>query len=143
MTDNCQVDFYVLGSSGKSPGRLACRLALMAWEQGNRIAVLTENTADAKQLDELMWESPAERFLPHSTDFMDQSAPVRIGTAETDLPVDCEVLINLTAAAVPEPSRFRRLLEIVPATESERTASREKFRAYRNLGLRPVSHTIG
>jgi DNA polymerase-3 subunit chi len=143
MTDNCQVDFYVLGGSGKSPERLACRLALMAWEQGNRIAVLTENKADAKQLDELMWESPADRFLPHSTDFMDQSAPVRIGTAEAGLPVDCEVLINLTATPVPEPSRFRRLLEIVPATESERTASREKFRTYRNLGLSPVSHTIG
>lgn len=143
MADRCQVDFYVLGDSGKSAEQLACRLALMAWEQGHRIAVLTGNAAEARKLDELMWESPANRFLPHTLEFSDQTAPVRIGTADAEIPGDCEVLINLTTMAVPEPSRFKRLLEIVPRSESERTASRQKFRSYRDQGLRPASHTIG
>ncbi len=44
MTDSCQVDFYVLDEGALSAEQLACRLALMAWEQGHRITVLTEST---------------------------------------------------------------------------------------------------
>ena len=142
MSAVCQVDFYVLGNE-KSAELFACRLAMMAWEHGHRIAVLTENANEAQQLDELMWQHPAGRFLPHSTDFMNESAPVIIGTADAEIPADCEALINLTSKAISRPDRFKRLLEIVPASESERTASRQKFRSYREQGLRPASHTIG
>jgi len=143
MTDTCQVDFYVLAGPSQKAGHLACRLAMMAWEQGHRIFVLAENTNGARQLDELMWESPAGRFLPHSADTLDQSAPVRIGLADDEIPADCEVVINLTAMPVPRPERFKRLLEIVPGNDSERTASRHKFRSYREQGLQPASHSIG
>jgi DNA polymerase-3 subunit chi len=90
-----------------------------------------------------MWEHPAGRFLPHSRDRENRSTPVRIGTADTAIPTDCEVLINLSATAIAEPERFKRLLEIVPGNESERIASRKKFRIYRDQGLQPASHTIG
>jgi DNA polymerase-3 subunit chi len=143
MNDPCQVDFYVLGNRSQTAEHLACRLAMMAWEQGYRIAVLTENADGARRLDELMWKHPAGRFLPHSRDLDNQSAPVRIGTADTVIPTDCEVLINLSTTAISEPERFKRLLEIVPGNEPERIASRQKFRAYRDQGLRPASHEIG
>jgi DNA polymerase-3 subunit chi len=142
MSAACQVDFYVLGNE-QSAEHFACRLAMMAWEHGHRIAVLTENADEVRRLDELMWQHPAGRFLPHSADFINQSAPVRIGTVDAEIPEDCEALINLTGKAIPRPDRFKRLLEIVPASESERTASRHKFRSYRDQGLRPASHTIG
>ncbi len=143
MTGNCQVDFYVLSNPAQTAGHLACRLALMAWEQGNRITVLTESSAELEQLDALMWNFPAGRFLPHSTDLTDSTAPVRITTPGVDIPGDCEVVINLSTSAIPEPGRFKRLLEIVPRKETDRTASRHKFRIYHDLGLQPVSHTIG
>ena len=54
-----------------------------------------------------------------------------------------DVIINLENRAVPEPGRFRRLLELVPAGDAERKASRLKFRAYREIGLQPVSHEMG
>ena len=44
--------------------------------------------------------------------------------------------------AVPEPSRYQRLCEIVPAEPQQRTASRAKFKSYRDQGLSPESHTI-
>jgi len=143
MNDPCQVDFYVLGNRSQTAEQLACRLAMMAWEQGYRIAVLTETADGARRLDELMWEHPAGRFLPHSRNLESQSAPVRIGTADTAIPADCDALINLSTTAIPEPERFKRLLEIVPGNEPERIASRQKFRSYRDRGLQPVSHTIG
>ena len=78
MSDTCQVDFYVLSRDSQTAERLACRLALMAWEQGKQIAVLTENADEVQKLDALMWDYPPGRFLPHSTNFSDPSAPVRI-----------------------------------------------------------------
>jgi len=33
-------------------------------------------------------------------------------------------------------------LELVPSDERQRTSSRDKFRAYRQLGLNPESHQI-
>jgi DNA polymerase-3 subunit chi len=142
MTNSCQVDFYVLENEARSPDQLACRLAMMAWEQGHRIAVLTESAQDAARLDKLMWEFPANRFLPHALAGADSKAPVTIGTQEL-LQTDVgDVVINLTRNAVTETGRFSRLLEIVPASAHERAASRIKFREYRDRGLEPVSHPI-
>lgn len=142
MPEICQIDFYVLEDESLAPELLVCRLALMAWEQGNRIVVLVENQAQAKQLDELMWEKPQGRFLPHDVMPQPGFAPVKIGTVLELEDEGAEVIINLTREAVPAPERFRRLLELVPSNDSQRKASREKFRAYRKLGLKPESHTI-
>ena len=142
MADSCQVDFYVLDEGALSAEQLACRLALMAWEQGHPIVVVTETAELAGKLDELMWNYPAGRFLPHSSDPGAKRAPVIIGPSDMQIPGDSEVLINLTATAINDPERFKRLLEIVPASSSQRTASRIKFRSYRDQGLNPASHTI-
>ena len=40
MTAACQIDFYVLQDRTASTESLACQLALMAWEHGNRVMVL-------------------------------------------------------------------------------------------------------
>jgi DNA polymerase-3 subunit chi len=143
MAGGCQVDFYVLDEGALSAEQLACRLALMAWEQGHQIAVITETADFAARLNDLMWEYPAGRFLPHSAGPGDTRAPVIIGNSDMTIPADSEVIINLTAAPISGPDRFKRLLEIVPGSPSQRTASRQKFRAYRDQGLDPVSHPIG
>lgn len=143
MTGSCQVDFYVLEEGAFSAEQLACYLALMAWEQGHHIAVLTETTDLANKLDELMWNYPAGRFLPHSAEPGDTRAPVIIGQSDMPIPGDSEVIINLTTTAISESDRFKRLLEIVPGDPVQRTASRHKFRSYREQGLNPASHSIG
>jgi DNA polymerase-3 subunit chi len=142
MADPCQVDFYVLADPALSPGRLACRLSVMAWEQGHRVAVLADGEQDARDLDELMWDYPPGRFLPHALGSGDAAAPVRIVLAPDELGGEHDVVINLAGAAVPGPGRFRRLLEIVPADAGRKAASRDKFRQYREWGLTPASHNI-
>lgn len=142
MSENCQVDFYVLANAGQSAERLACQLAMMAWEQGHRVAVLTEDEHAARALDETMWDYPAGRFLPHATNASDDETPVSIDTNLADIEQGRSVLINLSDSPVDAPGRFKRLLEIVPAAEQKRLASREKFRAYRKLGLDPASHKM-
>jgi DNA polymerase-3 subunit chi len=116
---------------------------MMAWEQGHRVSVRTQTEPEARALDELMWDSPAGRFLPHGTGQAGENSPVCIADSGEDIPDGRDVIINLASTAVPEPARFRRLLEIVPPQADQRTASREKFRQYRDQGLEPAHHAIG
>ena len=138
----CQVDFYLLGASSSGADKLACRLALMAWERKQKIFIITATESSGKQLGELMWQYPEGRFLPHAgVNYQDSGkAPVNIGTLSGLNPTD--VVINLCPEAVPQPERFSRVLEIVPYAENERQASRVKYKTYRNLGLLPQTHEI-
>ena len=141
-SESCQVDFYLLGESSQGASRLACRLALMAWERKQKIFIITATDSSGEQLLELMWQFPEGRFLSHAGACEQDSgkAPVNIGTLSGLNPTD--VVINLCPEAVPQPERFSRVLEIVPYAESERQASRVKYKTYRNLGLQPQTHEI-
>ncbi len=139
MSERCQVDFYLLGSPALEAERLACRLALMAWERGHRISIVSRDEAQSRHLDQLMWQTPEGRFLPHEPG--DQHpAPVRLLLSAPD--ADADVVINLTDAPMPLPLAWNRLLEIVPHRPADREASRVKFRHYRDGGLDPKAHDI-
>ena len=141
-SEPCQVDFYLLGEAAPEAGKLACRLALMAWERKQKIFIIVATERSGEQLDELMWQYPEGRFLPHARagDKDSGKVPVHIGMLPDLNPTD--VVINLCPEAVPQPERFSRLLEIVPFDNNERQASRVKYKTYRNLGLNPQTHEM-
>lgn len=138
----CQVDFYVLTEAATDPNKVACSLTLTMLERNQRVFITTANETAGKQLDELMWQHPEGRFLPHAlTGSKDaDKAMVNIGMLSALNPVD--VVINLCPEAVPQPERFSRILEIVPYANEERKASRVKFQAYREDGLTPRTQEI-
>lgn len=138
----CQVDFYLLGEAAPGAGKLACRLALMAWERSQNVFVVTTSKSAGQELNELMWQYPRERFLPHAQTGQQDAAkaPVLIGVLSDLKPAD--VVINLCPEAVPQPEEYKRVLEIVPFEEEERQASRLKYKTYRNQGLKPRTHEI-
>jgi len=142
MTGRCQVVFYVLQKPELQPMHLACRLALRAWEQGHRIAIMTEDEQQARTLDEMMWEHPPGRFLPHGLGARD-AAPVQIGAYSDEIGGDRNLVINLTTRECPDAERYDRLLELVPAGDAERAASRTKYMSYRGRGLTIDTHEIG
>jgi DNA polymerase III subunit chi len=141
--ETCQVDFFVMQDQSKSVQQLVCQLAMMAWQQGMKSMVLLPDDEQLMQLDELMWSFPRERFLPHQPVAQPGDAPVLLGLPKDLDDCQAQVLINLDTQAIARPERFRRLLELVPASDADRNASRLKFRAYKALGLEPVSHTMG
>jgi len=132
----------VLDSERQSAAHIACRLAMKAWEQGHLVMVLTADENEAASLDEVMWDFPAGRFLPHSRASAGSDTPVSIDVHGARIPEGRDVVINLSDQPVVEPGRFRRLLEIVPGAEQQRLASRQKFRVYRDMGLEPATHHI-
>jgi DNA polymerase-3 subunit chi len=142
MAAPCQVDFYVLQDGAQSADRLACRLALMAWEQGHTALLVAADETEAEHLDALLWETPPGRFVPHGRAGLEGPEPVTIGTRADLAPGCADVIINLSPEPVPDPAQYRRLLEFVPASAAERDRSRAKFRHYRDLGLDPASHPL-
>ena len=142
MDQACQVDFYVLARPTQSAGEVVCRLAMMAWEKGHKVLVRTGSENEARELDELMWDYPPGRFLPHESETGNEEIPVSIATAESEIPGYRDVIINLCTDPVPEPQRYRRLCEIVPAEAEHRNASRDKWRIYRDQGLDLEKHDL-
>ncbi len=139
MGERCQVDFYLLGSPALDAGRLACKLAMMAWERGHRVSIVSRDRSHLAELDEMMWASPEGRFLPHEPG-PGTAAPVELLTEPPG--EEGDVVINLTERPLPPPLPWNRLLEIVPHRPADREASREKFRHYRAGGLEPRAHDI-
>lgn len=141
MTEN-QVDFYIIARPTQSAEQVACILAMKAWAKGHRIVVCVPTAEAVCQLDEMMWDQPPGRFLPHETgDGSD--APVLIRPGNTGIPEGRDLVINLCIEPVPDPERFSRLCEVVPAQDEQRTASRNKYRAYRENRLALETHEIG
>ncbi len=142
MTDHCQVDFYVLTTPALDARHLACRLALMSWERGHHTTVIADNRIAASEIDALMWKSPPNRFLPHELDTESKATVSPIVITLLSQLKETEVVINLCPEPIPEPARFKRLLEIVPQQATERENSRQKFRNYREQGITPRMHEI-
>ena len=139
---DCKVAFYIIARPTQSAEQVACILAMKAWAQGHRIAVCAPSEEAVRGLDEMMWDQPPGRFLPHESD-ESSTAPVLIRQGNTGIPEDRDLVINLCIEPVPGPERFKRLCEVVPAQAEQRTASRDKYRAYRENRLALETHEIG
>ncbi len=127
-----RVDFYELPDQGEEArARFACRLALKGRDANISVLLLARDEAAAKDLDDLMWQYPRERFLPHSLGAEpDSKSRVHIAIGQLgELGGEPRLLINLLDTPPEGWDRFSRVAEIVVA--SSRAASREKYRYYR------------
>ena len=137
-----RVDFYILQDMERDAmHRFACRLAAKALRAGQPAYLHTATSEQTQELDELLWEYPPHRLLPHAR--LDtpeaQDAPLVIGqrmdSADT-LPTD-GLLINLTDAVPAFPGWFERVAEIIVG--EQRDSGRERYRFYRDRGY-PLFH---
>ena len=143
-----RIDFYILTDLDElARQRFACRIACRAVADGQRVFVRAPE-AHAEAFDDLLWDYPPDRFLPHARLGAESSEPVVIGAPED---LDREraaadaghgdaqegVLVNLAPDIPKTFARFGRVSEIVLA--SERAAGRAKYRQYRERGY-PLFH---
>lgn len=132
-----RADFYLIDKPRfrEKPLRLVCALVTKAHDAGQPCLILADSMAQAEELDDLLWAFDPESFIPHqiagqSED--DADVPVLIvppGVTTADRPL----VMNLREA--PVDGTFERVLEIVPANEAARGASRERWKAYRERGF--------
>jgi DNA polymerase-3 subunit chi len=131
-----RVDFYILENDARD-GRfgLACRIAEKAWETGHRVLIHTASREQARRMDSLLWTFRDRSFVPHGLlgEADPALTPVLIGHG-TDAGDEHDVLINLGDRIPPFFSGFDRVIEPVDSDENVRTASRERYRFYRDRG---------
>lgn len=142
-----RVDFYVLENDDSDRLTFACRLVEKAFLAGHRVHVATASPDEAGQVDNLLWTFRPGSFIPHclatrrATD-EPLATPVTIGHA-SDINVEQpDALVNLSGVPPQDPSKFRRVAEVVARDTASKEAARERYRKYRTLGCELHSHTI-
>ena len=139
-----QVDFYILQSQADGDRfQLACRIAEKARRAGHRVVIHTPVEAERRHLDGLLWTLWEQSFIPHGLLGKDDPAmnPILIGDGSLDVEQH-QILINLAAEVPAFFSRFERLIECVDHDEEVRTASRQRFRFYREHGYPLNTHEV-
>lgn len=117
-------------------------LAEAAWERGRKLLVHCESAARARELDETLWTLRQESFVPHEhvppgDRPRDPEARVVLVDGEHD-PIGAEVLVQDGPTSPDFAGRYGWVIDFVDHRDAERLqASRERFRAWRDRGLRP------
>lgn len=139
-----RVDFYILqpGAAGNRY-TLACRLAEKAVQQQRRVLISVTSDEELRHMDRLLWTWREQSFIPHGILGMVDTAlnPVLINTGP-DPEEEHDVLINLRAEIPDYFSRFERVAECIDQDETQKAASRERYRFYRDHGYPLNSHQI-
>lgn len=139
-----EITFYVLADT--DPGKrltTACRIIEKAFQQKHSIFVQAGSRTEAEQLDELLWNFRPDSFIPHHLvgEGPTPPPPVRIGWAGIP-PEARDLVVNLGLEAVPDPRRFRRLIEIVGGDETLREPARQHWRQYKQQGYAVTAHNL-
>lgn len=139
-----RVDFYVIdGIAPAARLKLACRLAEKACLASQRALIWHTERAELESLDELLWTFADGSFVPHEwlTSNGVAEAPVLL-TAGSPPPAAFDLVVNLAADPPPFLHLTRRVAEIIDGDEARRRAGRVRFKAYRELGIEPATHTV-
>lgn len=139
-----QVDFYVLDDqAGGDRFQLACRVAERAMRAGNRVLIHTPSANETEHLDALLWTLWESAFVPHGRLDRDirECNPILIGDGSKDTE-EHDVLINLGTEVPRFFGRFQRLIECVDHDADIKSASRDRFRYYREHGYPLNTHKI-
>lgn len=131
-----RADFYLIAKPRfrEEPLRLVCELVRKAYAANLWTLVLARDAEQAEALDDLLWDMGDDAYLPHQLagDEEDELTPVLIAAPDIDAPLRA-LVINLRDAAVA--GTVERVLEVVPADESARGASRERWKQYKARGF--------
>ena len=135
-----RIDFYILPDQDlDARHRFACRLSSKAIVSGTGVHLHSGDADHARALDELLWQYPDGRFLPHrvleAQPVAEVAEPITIG-ASTFSGAD-DLLINLAPDIPKFFGRFARVAEIV--VQCRRDEGRERYKWYRDRGY-PLFH---
>ena len=137
-----RVDFYILASTEASTRwPFVCRLAEKAYGLGNQGLIYTADRESCEQLDQLLWQYQAASFMPHAINPCAASTPLQLGYG--DLSGDHhQLLINISDQVPSFFSRFERVAEVVCQEPAILSASRERYKFYRERGYEIQVHNL-
>lgn len=130
-----QVSFYSLEEKDTAGQSLACFIAAKLYSDKQRASIWCADKAAAEAFDELLWQQPHERFIPHNLigEGPQGGAPMQICWQQPDLRRGQSVIV-LCAQPVAEPFRFQHIIDFVPLEEAAKQAARERYKYYQRAG---------
>ncbi|MDZ7923965.1 MAG: DNA polymerase III subunit chi [Marinagarivorans sp.] len=138
-----RIDFYILQSaSWEARLHFAAKLCHKALQNNLSTLVWLDNRDYAAQLDELLWHSPPESYLPHTlAPAAEPPTPILI-SVEQDQPQYRQLLIQLSESPHPQWQSFERCAEIVIQTPEVLNITRQRYRDYSAKGSSPLMHNL-
>jgi len=135
-----QIDFYF---HAEDKLQTACKLSAKAVASGLRVFAFCPDEETRRQLDRMLWTTPAIGFVPHCAPDHELAAvtPLIVDDVGSRLPHD-QILLNLRPQLPEFFSRFQRLIEIVSIDEEDRQAARERYKFYRDRGYEIRTHDL-
>lgn len=143
-------DPVAAGGPGRPAGRVdfafgaadrllkACEVARKQVGAGRRLVVYTRNPSRLAKFDRLLWQFDATAFVPHvmSADPLADRTPVLLEPGKPDpaMAASGAWLLNLDTECPPGAEHFERILEIVSGHPEDKTAARQRWRAYQESG---------
>jgi len=133
-----QCIFYVLdGLDEQQQLTFLCEHIASHWRDYRSVRVWCQTQQLAEQLDQALWQHPADAFVPHNLvgEGPTQGAPVEIcwqGVNASNRRT--AVIVNLMSE-MPPLNGANRIIERVPSDDEGRQLARERFKQYRSLGL--------
>jgi DNA polymerase III subunit chi len=121
----------------------AHRWLRLAIERGARVRVLA-GEGELRALGQALWVADKESFLPHA--FAGAKSAAAAGLERTRIwlgpgavaGAEPELLLNLGSTLPLEPLGYLRIIEVVSVDDAEVQAGRDRWAAYRKLGLEPA-----
>jgi DNA polymerase III subunit chi len=135
-----QIDFYTNVTDKLGT---ACRIIAKAYGLKHRVVICCTDAESARQIDRLLWTTPATGFMPHcaASSPLAAGTPVIIDHGEAE-PVHDELLLNLRNEWPPFFARFERLIELVSLDDEDKQHARERYKFYRDRGYEIRTHDL-
>lgn len=130
-----QVTFYQLPDAQQAGQEVACSLIADAYAYKQRVVVLCQDKAQAEALDDLLWQLPAKRFVPHnmSGEGPPSGTPVEICWSPTQISRR-HLLVNLSNAMPDAIGQYQYIIDFVPGEEDAKQAARVRYKQFQQAG---------
>lgn len=132
-----QVQLYLFDDIGDTQLLpFICQTVCTYYRQGQRVLVLAYDQKQAEAIDELLWQLPAQAFIPHSISGESaHNSPVEISWTGQTPRIQRGCLINLASHAPDFSMRFQHIADVVPVEPELRAQARARYKQYRQFGF--------
>ncbi len=129
------VVFYQLTEQEKSPSARAASLIAEAYTNKQKVGVLCDSQAQAEEVDELLWQLPASRFVPHNMhgEGPPTGTPVEIYWQASQVGRR-PVVVNLSQELVMSPQHHQQIIDFVPVEDDAKQQARVRYKKYQQAG---------
>ena len=130
-----QVVFYQLSAGDTSVASRASELIADAFANKQKISVLCDTQKQAEEVDEFLWQLPANRFVPHNLygEGPQSGTPVEI-CWQPEQVARRQMVVNVGSGMVPSPNQHRQIIDLVPVDDEAKQAARVRYKNYQQAG---------